>query len=113
MAASGQAPQTPADPQAPPARAAAPTGCRVTGKIISGTTPLPGATVVVTVGQTVKAATSADAEGKFTIIFGPNTTYHVRLVAKSGAKLLYSAPRTFTTGKSTHSASRRRRARRH
>jgi hypothetical protein len=39
----------------------------------------------------------------------PHTTYHVRLVARSGASLLYSPPRTFTTGKGTRSASRRRR----
>src|SRR5262249_23974866 len=55
----------------------APTGCRVTGRVLSGTTPLPGAAIVVRVGDAVKAATSTDAEGKFTILFGPNATYHV------------------------------------
>ena len=42
----------------------------------------------------------------------PHTTYHVRLVARSGTGLLYSAPRTFTTGKGAPRAGRRRRARR-
>src|ERR1700681_4377862 len=56
---------------------AAPVGCRVTGRVMAGTLPLPGATVVVHVGPTLKAATSADPDGKYTIIFGPKTTYHV------------------------------------
>ena len=63
-------------PQATPARPA-PTGCRVTGRALSGTAPLPGVAIVVRVGDAVKAATSTDTEGKFTILFGPNATYHV------------------------------------
>ena len=39
--------------------------------------PLPGASVVVQVGDAVKAATSTDADGKFTITFSPNATYHI------------------------------------
>ena len=39
--------------------------------------PLPGAAVVVQVGDAVKAATSTDADGKFTIAFSPNATYHI------------------------------------
>ena len=81
MLAAGQIPTIAAsysqDPQSQPARPAAPAGCRVTGTVTAGTTPLPGVAIVVKVGQTVKAATSTDAEGKFTILFGPNATYHV------------------------------------
>jgi hypothetical protein len=58
--------------QTPPAA-----GCRVAGRVLSGTDPLPGAAVVVMTGTTVKAATSSGPDGKFTILFGPNATYHV------------------------------------
>jgi hypothetical protein len=51
--------------------------CRVDGRVSSGTLPLPGATIVVQVGSTVKAATSTDADGKFTIVFTPNATYRL------------------------------------
>src|SRR5262249_49002274 len=68
--------QDPPPAQAQPARPA-PNGCRVTGKVVSGTTPLPGVSIVVHVGEAVKAATSTDADGKFVIIFGPNSSYHV------------------------------------
>ena len=69
--------QDPANPpQATPARPS-PTGCRVTGRALSGTAPLPGVAIVVRVGEAVRAATSTDAEGKFTILFGPSATYHV------------------------------------
>src|SRR5262245_28137994 len=81
MLAAGQIPITAAsysqDPQTPPTRPAPPAGCRVTGTVTAGTTPLPGVAIVVKVGAAVKAATSTDAEGKFTILFGPNATYHV------------------------------------
>src|SRR5476651_1498686 len=59
------------------ALASTPAGCRVTGRVLGGTRPLPGAAVVVRVGPTLKAATSTDQDGKYTIIFGPGTTYHV------------------------------------
>jgi trimeric autotransporter adhesin len=67
--------QAPA-PQAQAARPS-PAGCRVTGRVVSGTSPLPGVSIVVRVGEAIKAATSTDSDGKFTIIFGPNATYHV------------------------------------
>ena len=63
-------------PQAQPARPS-PNGCRVTGRVVSGTLPLPGVSIVVRVGDAIKAATSTDGDGKFAIIFGPNATYHV------------------------------------
>ena len=52
-------------------------GCRVTGTVTAGTTPLPGVAIVVRVGDAVKAATSTDTDGKFAILFGPNATYRV------------------------------------
>jgi len=38
---------------------------------------VPGASVVVHVGDVLKAATSTDIDGKFTILFTPNATYNV------------------------------------
>ncbi|HKW01734.1 MAG TPA: hypothetical protein VJN96_18035, partial [Vicinamibacterales bacterium] len=76
IAAAGRRQDPASPPQATPARPA-PTGCRVTGRALSGTTALPGVAIVVHVGEAVKAATSTDAEGKFTILFGPSATYHV------------------------------------
>ena len=55
----------------------APAGCRVTGRVLVGAEPLPGAAVVVSAAGTVKVATSTGVDGKFTILFGPNATYHV------------------------------------
>src|SRR3984957_20942220 len=51
--------------------------CRVEGHVSSGTVALPGASIVVQVADTVKAATSTDADGKYTIAFSPNATYHL------------------------------------
>ena len=66
-------------PQAPqgPQTTTAGSRCRVEGHVKSGNVPLPGASVVVQVGDTVKAATSTDADGKFTIAFSPNATYRI------------------------------------
>ena len=41
----------------------------------------------------------------------PHITYQIRLVARSGSGLLYSAPHTFTTGRGTRQGTRRRRTR--
>src|SRR5439155_26603527 len=62
---------------APTARAQADARCRVEGRVTSGSAPLPGASVVVHVGDVLKAATSTDIDGKYTILFAPNATYHV------------------------------------
>jgi hypothetical protein len=62
-------------PGALPAATAASQLCRVEGHVTSGREQLPGATVVVHVGDALKAATSTDVDGKFTIIFAPNATY--------------------------------------
>ena len=59
-----------------PAKAGA-AGCRVTGTVRAGSTPVPGVAIVVRVGDAVKAATSTGPDGTFTIVFGPNATYHV------------------------------------
>ena len=51
--------------------------CRVDGRVTSSGGPLPGASVVVHAGDTLKAATSTDVDGKFAILFAPNSTYHL------------------------------------
>src|SRR5215467_13194809 len=63
-----------------PAPTPQPTGdatCRVEGRVTSGSDGLPGASVVVHVGGALKAATSTDIEGRYTIIFSPGATYHL------------------------------------
>ena len=69
-------------------------GCRVSGKVLAGTEPLPGAAVVVSSGDTVKAVTSSGADGTFTILFGPNATYHVTVELTAFAR----AERDLTLG---------------
>jgi hypothetical protein len=71
LGAAGQQP-VPA-PQAP----APNTRCRVTGKVTSGTQALPGVALLIKSGDKLLAATSTDADGKFTILFSPSSTYHV------------------------------------
>src|ERR1700730_5767519 len=61
-----------ASPQAPVAAR-----CRVEGHVTSGAVALPGVSVVVQAGDVVKAATSTDIDGKFTILFTPNATYNI------------------------------------
>ncbi len=81
-----------ARPQTSPAPAAP--ACRVEGRVTSGRDPLPGVSVVVRVGDAVKAATSTDVEGHYTILFAPNATYTIT------ADLTAFAPveRTLTLG---------------
>ena len=67
--------QGPSAQTAPPTQAA--TRCRIDGHVTSGTQPLPGASVVVQVGADVKAVTSTDLDGKYTISFLPNAVYHL------------------------------------
>src|SRR5207248_6628587 len=59
------------------ASAEAASRCRVTGRIVSGALPLPGVSVVVHAGGTVKAATSTDLDGRYAILFTPNATYQL------------------------------------
>jgi len=62
--------------QAPPP-STAPPRCRVTGRITSNGTPLPGASVVARAADAVRAVTSTDIDGSYTILFAPNATYSV------------------------------------
>src|SRR5262245_49265413 len=60
------------------AQAAAPgtvARCRVTGHVTSGSTPLPGVSIVVRVDGAVKTATSTDLDGTYTILFAPDAAY--------------------------------------
>jgi len=65
--------QTPAPSPQPAAGAT----CRVEGRITSGREGLPGASVVVHVAGVLKAATSTDIDGRYTIVFSPGATYHL------------------------------------
>src|SRR5262245_57485821 len=51
--------------------------CRVTGRVVSGGVPLPGVSIVVRGDGVVKAATSTDLDGTYTILFGPDAAYDV------------------------------------
>ena len=53
------------------------TSCRITGRAVSGNVPLPGVSLVVRAGDTVKLATSTDLDGRFAIVFAPNGTYRL------------------------------------
>ena len=60
--------QTPAPQQAatPAAR------CKISGKVTSGTTPLPGAAVLIKVADKLRFATSTDQDGKYSFTFTPS-----------------------------------------
>ena len=51
--------------------------CRIDGRATSGGVPLPGVSIAVHVGDAVKAATSTDIDGRFTILFAPGASYRV------------------------------------
>ena len=51
--------------------------CRVEGRVTSGRDPLPGVSITVRAGDALKAATSTDLDGKYTILFAPNATYRI------------------------------------
>src|SRR5262245_27845757 len=51
--------------------------CRVTGRVTSGSNPLPGVSIVVCSGDVVKTATSTDVDGTYTILFGPDAAYDI------------------------------------
>ncbi len=80
-------PQTSAQPSAAPA-------CRIDGRVTSGGLALPGVSIVVHAGDALKAATSTDLDGRYTILFAPNATYRLT------ADLTAFAPvdRTLTLG---------------
>ena len=60
---------------APPAQTAS--RCRISGRITSGSVPLPGVSVVVHAGETLRAATSTDIDGSYAILFSPNASYRL------------------------------------
>ena len=71
--------------------------CRVEGHITSGRDALPGVSVIAhadAAGDILKAATSTDTDGNFSILFAPNATY--RLTAELTA--FSSTERTLTLG---------------
>src|SRR5215510_15043626 len=51
--------------------------CRVTGRAMSGAIPLPGVSIVVRGNGVVKAATSTETDGTYTILFAPDAAYDV------------------------------------
>lgn len=51
--------------------------CRVTGRVVSGGVALPGVSIVVRGDGVVKAATSTDLDGTYTILFAPDAAYDV------------------------------------
>src|SRR5262249_28395826 len=51
--------------------------CRVTGRAVSGGVALPGVSIVVRGDGAVKAATSTDLDGTYTILFSPDAAYDV------------------------------------
>ncbi len=55
----------------------APGPCKVTGRVSSGATPLPGVALVVRTGTVVAAATSTEADGTYQIALPPGT-YQVK-----------------------------------
>ena len=59
----------------PPAQAAL--RCRLEGRVTSGIVPLPGVSIAVHVGDALKASTSTDVDGRYTVIVAPNAVYHV------------------------------------
>lgn len=51
----------------------APAPCKVSGRVTSGTTPLPGVALVVIAGSTVTTATSTDADGSYQVALAPGS----------------------------------------
>lgn len=75
---------------------AAPSGstCRVEGRVTSGRDPLPGVSIVVHAGESLKAATSTDVDGRYTMVFSPNAAYRITADLTAFAAL----DRTLTLG---------------
>ncbi len=61
--------------QAPPPNVASAGRCRVDGRVTSGAAPLPGVALQVYSGSALRAATSTDLDGRYTILFAPNAGY--------------------------------------
>ena len=62
--------------QGQPPAASAPS-CRVDGRVTAGRIPLPGVAIVARAGDAVKASTSTDTDGRFTMRVAPDVSYRV------------------------------------
>ena len=70
--------------------------CRMTGRATSAGTPLPGVSLTVRIGGAVKAATSTDLDGSYSILLAPSGAYHLT----AGLTLFVPVERDVTTGAS-------------
>ena len=59
------------DVQTPSAR------CRISGRLASGTTPLPGASIIVSLDNTPRAITSSDVDGTYVVQLSPGAAYRL------------------------------------
>jgi trimeric autotransporter adhesin len=71
-AVGAQAPSAPgvANAQATPS-------CRISGRVTSGNTPLPGVSITVRAGDALKIATSTDIDGTYAFSSTPGAAYHL------------------------------------
>jgi trimeric autotransporter adhesin len=60
-----------------PAAQRAQAGCKVAGKITSGTKPLPGVSLIIRQGEIVVGATSTDAQGTYQFTLAPSAAYRM------------------------------------
>jgi hypothetical protein len=51
--------------------------CRVDGRVTSGAVPLPGVSIGIRAGDATRAATSTEVDGRYSLLFTPNATYHL------------------------------------
>src|SRR5437867_10561488 len=51
--------------------------CRISGRVTSGNTPLPGVSITVHAGDALKIATSTDIDGTYEFISSPGAAYHL------------------------------------
>src|SRR5437899_2851371 len=51
--------------------------CRVDGRVTSGAVPLPGVSIGIRAGEATRAATSTELDGRYSLLFTPNATFHL------------------------------------
>ena len=51
--------------------------CRISGRLASGTTPLPGASIIVSLDNSPRAITSSDVDGTYVVQLSPGATYRL------------------------------------
>jgi hypothetical protein len=51
--------------------------CRIAGRLTSGTTPLPGASIIVSLDNSPRAITSTDIDGSYVVQLPPGATYRL------------------------------------